>query len=153
MYPPSLHLLFFSVCLCFYLSLSSHLFVCGAASPPHCCLSFLLVGHIHSHLLFSSGLHHYWLQNKGRKTPFVFWTMSVMWEEREGGRQQGEEGLLKSQFKIQVKFIGHKGRCLGAFTYIFARFVSSYRGDVNLESDRQIHSYERIYTTLIHFIS
>lgn len=47
------------VCLCFYLSLSPRLFVCRAALPPHCCLPFLLVGHIHSPLPFSSGLQHY----------------------------------------------------------------------------------------------
>lgn len=64
--------------------------------------------------------------NKERKTQFVFWTTSVMWEEREGGRQQGEEVLSVTVWGL-VKFIGHKGRCLGAFTYITARFVSSYR--------------------------
>lgn len=37
------------------------LFVCKAASQPHCCFPFLLVGHIHSSLPFSSGLKHYGL--------------------------------------------------------------------------------------------
>lgn len=50
------------LCLCFSLSLPSHLFfVRRAASPPHCCLSLLLMGHIHSCLLFSSGLQPDWL--------------------------------------------------------------------------------------------
>lgn len=75
---------------------------------------FLLAGHVHYRLLFSSVLYCIiGYPNKERGTQFVFWTMSVMCEGRwEGGRRkeaQRRGGIVKVTVWRLVKSIRHKG--------------------------------------------
>lgn len=106
---------------CSYLLPSSRIFVSGAALPHYCCFPFsfsrVLPKELPSPiLLWPRAL---WATQimKG-KTQFVFWTTSVMREEKkkeegwrwEGGR--GRAGVVKVTVRRVVKVIAHNVRCL-----------------------------------------
>lgn len=121
-----------------YLLLSSQIFVSGAALPHYCCFPFsfsrVLPKELPSPILLWPRASWATQIMKG-KTQFVFWTTSVMREEKkrrkgEDGREgEGGRGLLKSQFKEWLKSLHIQSGVWGPLlTNLFAVFFLRSKG-------------------------
>lgn len=74
-------------------------------------------------------------------------------KEKGDGGAASRGGVVKVTVWRVVKFIGHKGGCLGVFAYIVASLSLLMDGMLTLSHKSKIHSYKRKSSTLIHFLS